>query len=229
MNVQQGRATAATGVLRRGEFVRANLRPRNVMAKPGRGENPFNKFSGHTKENVATAVKMLQKKGFEVYEFNEKSNPRIAEAILGKRRVGINVAAGFWSNPRLRAIEYRRSGHLSTSSPMGVIHHEIGHTKDKASLDRFNRRGMPGVNDWKETVRGAGGPASKLKESWRRRDLARRVSAYAGSSPAEFIAEVYAGRRTGRRYDHQVMRAYREAMGLSRTSVRQTIRSRKSR
>ena len=45
--------------------------------------------------------------------------------------------------------------------------------------------------------------------------LARRVSRYATTSPSEFIAETYAGLRTGRRYDFQVMRAYREAMGLS--------------
>gem|GEM_PF-5131015 len=57
--------------------------------------------------------------------------------------------------------------------------------------------------------------------------LARRVSRYATYSPSEFIAETYAGRRTGRKYDHQVMRAYREAMGLPKTSVRRTVRRRK--
>ena len=45
--------------------------------------------------------------------------------------------------------------------------------------------------------------------------LARRVSRYATTNPSEFIAETYAGLKTGRRYDYQVMRAYREAMGLS--------------
>ena len=50
-----------------------------------------------------------------------------------------------------------------------------------------------------------------------KRSLARRVSGYATTSPAEFIAETYAGLKTGRRYDFQVMRAYREAMGLSPT------------
>jgi len=38
---------------------------------------------------------------------------------------------------------------------------------------------------------------------------------FATTSPSEFIAETYAGLKTGRRYDFQVMRAYREAMGLS--------------
>lgn len=46
-------------------------------------------------------------------------------------------------------------------------------------------------------------------------NLARRVSRYATRSPSEFIAETYAGLRTGRKYDREVMAAYREAMGLS--------------
>ena len=45
--------------------------------------------------------------------------------------------------------------------------------------------------------------------------LARRVSRYATTNPSEFVAETYAGLRTGRRYDYQVMGAYREAQGLS--------------
>lgn len=215
VNVQRGRATAATSRLRPGELMNANARPVNTMARFRKGENPYNRFSGHTADNVATAVKRLKKQGFNVYEFNNKNNPRIAEALLGVRSIGINTASEYWSNPRLRAIEYRRSGHLSTSSPMGVIHHEIKHTKDKASLARFQRRGQKGIDDWKEAVPGIGGPASKLRESWRRRNLAGRVSGYARTSPAEFIAETYAGLRTGRRYDYQVMGAYREAQGLS--------------
>lgn len=54
------------------------------------------------------------------------------------------------------------------------------------------------------------GVNSKTKKS-----VASRVSKYATTSPAEFIAETYAGLKTGRRYDRQVMSAYREAMGLS--------------
>lgn len=45
--------------------------------------------------------------------------------------------------------------------------------------------------------------------------LARRVSSYAATSSPEFVAETYGGLKTGRRYDAQVMRAYREEMGLS--------------
>jgi hypothetical protein len=45
--------------------------------------------------------------------------------------------------------------------------------------------------------------------------VARRVSRYAATAPGEFVAETYAGIKTGRRYDYQVMRAYREVQGLS--------------
>lgn len=45
-------------------------------------------------------------------------------------------------------------------------------------------------------------------------NIAGRVSQYAATSPAEFIAETYAGLRTGRKYDREVMRAYRIALGL---------------
>lgn len=47
-----------------------------------------------------------------------------------------------------------------------------------------------------------------------KKKIASRVSKYATTHPAEFVAETYAGRRTGRRYDSQVMRAYREARDL---------------
>ena len=57
--------------------------------------------------------------------------------------------------------------------------------------------------------------------------LARRVSRYATTNPSEFIAETYAGLRTGRRYDYQVMSAYREAQGLpSRPAARRRSRRR---
>jgi hypothetical protein len=107
---------------------------------------------------------------------------------------------------------------------MAVLHHEIGHTKDRQSRKRF----VSASNDplrksdvkredymsWKSMAGASLGPASRLKESKRLQGLARRVSGYAAKDPGEFIAETYAGRRTGRRYDSQVMRAYRGARDL---------------
>lgn len=97
-------------------------------------------------------------------------------------------------------IAARRNKQLSTSDPRGIIFHEIGHLKDKSS-------GFVNTRDGGLARRGFASPQTKA--------LAGRVSRYATTSPREFTAETYAGLRTGRRYDLQVMRAYREEMGLS--------------
>lgn len=49
--------------------------------------------------------------------------------------------------------------------------------------------------------------------------IARRVSKYATTNPAEFVAEVAGGRKTGRRYDHQVMKLYSAATGLPQQRI----------
>jgi hypothetical protein len=96
-----------------------------------------------------------------------------------------------------------------------VIMHEIGHSRAK-------RTGF--MNDPSKPW----GIGTRPFDSARNQRLARRVSGYAATSPSEFIAETYAGRRTGRKYDHQVMRAYRQEMGLPPTSVRRTVRRRRA-
>jgi hypothetical protein len=94
------------------------------------------------------------------------------------------------------------------------LYHEIGHSRDK-------RLSLPGY------ARNWGTAYSGTKQETKA--IARRVSRYATTNPAEFIAETYAGLKTGRRYDFQVMRAYREAMGLSPTpAARRRSRLRRS-
>ena len=193
------------------------------MVRPVRGQNPYHRFSGHIAENIATAQALLERRGYRTYVFNQPDNIRIAEASLGVRQIGLNAASPYWENPRLRAREYRRTGHLSTTSPMGVIHHEIAHTKDKAGLERFKAGGDKAVGDWKAIVPGRLGAARRMRESWRSRDTARRVSGYASTSPAEMVAEVYAGRRSGQRYDHQVMRVYSRAAGRKTPGLRSQL------
>jgi hypothetical protein len=203
--------------------VRGNFRPVNTMARPVRGENPYNRFSGHAEENLATAQRYLERRGFKVNVYNDPSDKAIARAGLGIKQISLNRAhdADYWSNPRLRAIDYRRIGHLASSSPMATLYHEIGHTRDRMSLNRFIAGGEREALNWQSTVPGAG--ARRLKQAWRNRDLARRVSIYASSNPAEFNAEVYSGRRTGRRYDFQVMRAYGQSSGRKAPSLRSQL------
>jgi hypothetical protein len=114
----------------------------------------------------------------------------------------LNQSNNYWRNPRLSNTRNRATGFLSTSSPVGTLYHEIGHSRDK-------RLSLPGY------ARNWGTAYSGTKQETKA--IARRVSRYATTNPAEFIAETYAGLKTGRRYDFQVMRAYREAMGLSPT------------
>ncbi|MFN6337816.1 MAG: hypothetical protein ACK41W_03670 [Cyanobacteriota bacterium] len=76
---------------------------------------------------------------------------------------------------------------MSTSDPRGVVFHEAAHAK-------YGHRGKQRWTGGKN-----GGFAM----------IAKRVSQYAATNPNEFVAEVYAGRKTGRKYDHQVMRAFR--------------------
>ena len=44
-------------------------------------------------------------------------------------------------------------------------------------------------------------------------EVARRVSTYAAIHPVEFVAEVYAALKTGRRFDYQVMKLYMQESG----------------
>lgn len=201
--------------------VRGNFRPLNTMAKPVRGENPFNRFSGHTEENLATAQAYLQRRGFNVFIYNNPGDTAIARAALGVKQISLNQASEYWSNPALRAIDYRRVGHLASSAPMATLYHEIGHTRDRMGLNRFIVDGEKGAKDWKSTVSGT--DARRMRQSWRNRDAARRVSSYAGTNPMEFVAEVYSGRRTGRRYDHEVMRVYSRASGRKTPGLRSQL------
>jgi hypothetical protein len=202
----------------------AVARPVNTMARPARSRNPFGTKDKVKMKNIQIALAEAAKLGTEFGLYKQgkrRGGQAIARVITSfggsiwsrdggampvpaRQRAQLNQLSGFWKNPAKRAIDARRSGHLSTSSPLGPIHHEIGHTKDPRLKKEYGWSG--GMNQWFNNYydKGEG-----------KRSLAKRVSQYATTNPAEFIAETYAGLRTGRRYDFQVMRAYREAMGLS--------------
>ena len=213
VNVQQGRGTAATTALRRGEFVRANLRPQGVMAKPRRADQGWGRTK---KENLARAESIAKAEGFAPYVDTRRKAQGIASfSAFRPGKITLVKNSEYWSNPRKHSIDQRRQGWFSSSSPKAVIMHEIGHSRAK-------RTGF--MNDPSKPW----GIGTRPFDSARNQRLARRVSGYAATSPSEFIAETYAGRRTGRKYDHQVMRAYRQEMGLPPTSVRRTVRRRRA-
>lgn len=221
------RRSPATSRLRPGELMNAVARPVNTMAKPKRGENPFHLFAGpkHVEKNLRIAEEWARQRGIRTYRFDgtqrsDGTGNRIAEAGYGQKNMGLNQSHPFWQSPRRTTLEGRRSGWWSSSSPTAILYHEAGHTRDTGGKQRWLRMEKDGKGskafEWK-AVAGGGGPATRLRRAWQMRDLAGRVSGYARKDPGEFIAETYAGLRTGRRYDYQVMRAYREAMGLPAT------------
>ena len=200
----------ATSRLRPGELMNAVARPVATMARPRRGRNPYN--SGNAEINARKASDLAKQLGMSSRISSSKGS-HMGAAIVGVNRVSFNKSHPGWKDPRATAIKARRSGEWASSSPMHTLYHEIGHTRDKGARRRMEGRSK---ESW------ALAPASRnydqqIKRGSEMMRLARRVSRYAASSPAEFIAETYGGLRTGRRYDYQVMRAFREAMGLSPT------------
>jgi hypothetical protein len=210
----------ATSRLRPGELMNAVARPVGTMARPRKGENPFGTKDKTKKQNLSIALSWLNSKGFKGQLYSEGAKLRgqaIARFIpstpvvrynkdgsqsrvITQGELQLNQSNNYWRNPRSSNTRNRATGFLSTSSPVGTLYHEIGHSRDK-------RLSLPGY------VRNWGTAYSGTKQETKA--IARRVSRYATTNPAEFIAETYAGLKTGRRYDFQVMRAYREAMGLS--------------
>lgn len=239
VNVQQGHRTAASKGLERGTFVRANLRPRNTMAKPQRRENPYQEGKANMKyrisktnddkkarmKNAQTAKSFFESRGLKVKLSSSRASSTVASVNPLTREVSINRSHTSWINPAKAAINSRRTGFTSSSSPMHTAYHELGHARDKNLSNRVGPLG----NMWILATRKGSSQARRAERGDAMQRIARRVSRYATTNPSEFIAETYAGRRTGRRYDHEVMRAYREAMGLRPTSVRRTISSRRRR
>jgi hypothetical protein len=186
--------------IRPGEFVRANLRPRNVMAKPQISDKSWGKTK---KENLAKAEALAKSEGYSVYVNKKRDAKGIASFNLFRPNyITLVKNSEYWSKPKKHSIEGRRSGWFASSDPKAVVMHEIGHSKTK-------RSGF--INDPSQPW----GIGSRPFDSPRNKQLAKRVSGYATTSPSEFAAETYAGRRTGRKYDYQVMQAYRQEKGLN--------------
>lgn len=212
------------------EFYRGNFRPRNVTAKPVKDQNPFLLGKGNTRyktsssnddkaarlKNVETARKLFESKGLKVTLKSNKNSTSVASYNPVTKDININRSHSYWINPASAAKHSRAKGDFSSSSPTHVVYHELGHAKDKMISTRIG----PFGNMWILATRQGATQDQRVQRATKMEEVARRVSKYATTSPSEFIAEAYAGRRTGRKYDYQVMDAYREAAGLSPLSLR---------
>ena len=185
--------SAATSGLRPGELMNANARPVGTMAKPPRYKDPYETTGNWWKFNVMTAQAEAKKRGAAVGPWTSELG-KILQAPGAynpdSRLISFNSDSPYWRDPAMVSRMSRFTGHHSSANPLHTVLHEIGHQRDKASRsERVWRSAAP--------------------------SLARRVSKYATTNRAEFVAEVYAGIQSGMKFDYQVMRAYRQAQGLS--------------
>lgn len=187
--------------------IRGNFRPRNVMANPAPDKTKY--YKNQKGKNIAT-FEAIAKKGGANTQVVTKRKQALAPAMASKpmNLVRFNKASNFYANPRQAMRAQRRMGQLSSTDPRAVAFHELGHLRQKKKSENiFTQREF---------------------SSPRNARLASRVSQYAKTNANEFAAETYAGLKTGRKYDNQVMKAYRQEMGLKPLSVRRQLRRRKA-
>ena len=77
---------------------------------------------------------------------------------------------------------------------------------------------------WDTQLRGKGQIYADADKVVNAKRVARRVSRYGMTSPAEFTAEVAAGLSLGKKYDREVMSQYRRVTGRRARSVRSQLR-----
>jgi hypothetical protein len=190
-------------------LVKANARPENLFSRatkktPGYGTD--------AKANVANARKAAESSGATTALKSNKRSSSVA-SVNGRtpNQVDFNASHPSWANPRQSSIKDRRSNLFSTAKAGHVVQHELGHIRHSP---------MKMANSFNTQLRKKGelyADADKVVGAQR---MARRVSKYAMSSPAEFTAETRAALSLGKKYDRNVMGLYREITGERLPSVR---------
>jgi len=190
-------------------LVKANARPENLFSRatkstPGYGTD--------AKANVANARKTAEAAGAKTAAKSNKRSSSVA-SVNGRtpNQIDFNASHPSWANPRQSAINDRRRNYLSTAKAGHVVQHELGHIRHNP---------MKMANSFETQLRKKGqlyADADKIVGTQR---LARRVSQYARTSPAEFTAETKAALSLGKKYDNKVMGLYREITGERLPSVK---------
>jgi hypothetical protein len=190
-------------------LVKANARPENLFSRatkstPGYGTD--------AKANVANARKTAEAAGAKTAVKSNKRSSSVA-SVNGRtpNQVDFNASHPSWANPRQSAINDRRRNLFSTAKAGHTVQHELGHIRHSP---------MKMANSFETQLRKKGqlyADADKIVGTQR---LARRVSQYARTSPAEFTAETKAALSLGKKYDNKVMGLYREITGERLPSVR---------
>jgi hypothetical protein len=156
---------------------------------------------------IAAAIRVGADAGVKV----QVLSGRAAEAHWGKLRertaaaynpgdkvIYVNATFKGWEDPAVHLAAPRRRGWFSSADANHWIHHEIGHYHHHraigtAALRRASKAVVPA--DLRDAIR-------------------REVSAYAATVDAEFVAEVYAGMKAGKRYSRPILDRYRDLGGI---------------
>lgn len=204
-----GQGKTAANVAKKRVLVKANARPENLFSRatkstPGYGTD--------AKANIANARKTAEMAGARTaLKSNKRSSVVAGVSSKTPNQVDFNASHPSWANPRQSAIKDRRKNLFSTAKAGHVVKHELGHIRHNP---------MKMANSFETQLRKKGqiyADADKVVATQR---LARRVSQYARTSPAEFAAETRAALSLGKKYDNKVMGLYRQVTGEQLPSVK---------
>ena len=140
------------------------------------------------------AVKLLKDRGQNAkIGYGKYKNPDpTVPASYGGGTVAVNPIANVWYDPEGHMRRSKDSGEISSSHPLHVVHHEIGHGLYRTKMTRFS----PGEQGL----------------------VRKQVSTYAGKNPNEFLAEVHAGIEGGEKFSPEIMEMFRRYAGVSHKS-----------
>lgn len=197
--------------------IRGNFRPKNLYT--GTDKSQAKGYGSDAKANVAEARRRVEAKGAKT---TLKSNKRSSTVASVDERtpntVDFNASHRAWQNPQRQMIKSRRSNELSTSSPHHYAAHELGHVKNPSAQM---------AKSWSVQLRKKGQVEADVDTTLQARKIARRVSKYATTEPAEFLAETSAALSLGKKYDSQVMRQFRQISGRRAKSIRSQLKNKR--
>jgi hypothetical protein len=153
------------------------------------GENPEDgnqeiKYGTNKKENLDKTVEYGQKNGLKILISDKIPNNQTAIGSPSNQIIYINPKSKYWDNPIENQKAAFEKGILSSPNPLHVINHEQSHLIHKNAAQYWQYK------DYQQQI-------------------ASKVSQYAKTNPSEFLAETYAGLKSGIKYDTDVMNLYK--------------------
>ena len=143
-------------------------------------------------------------------KFAGKTKPLAAYSSKDDALV-INPAKKIWNDAKAHAQQQREAGWWSSGDELHIVTHEIGH---QAHFKGIGEEGYQISNRLPVLPLGPSGkplPRGSVSReifSWQEQ-TAEQVSRYAMTSQGEFVAEVFAGIRSGNVYSDDIMAVYR--------------------